>query len=56
MALFKFVEAILNNKPINIYNNGEMKRDFTYIDDIVKGIRLLIDQIPNNLANITKLE
>ena len=56
MALFKFVEAILNNKPINIYNNGEMKRDFTYIDDIVKGIRLLIDQIPNNLDNITKLE
>ena len=56
MALFKFVEAILNNKPINIYNNGEMKRDFTYIEDIVKGIKLLIDQIPNNLANITKLE
>ena len=46
MAYFKFVSAILNNKPIDIYNNGEMYRDFTYVDDLVRGIRLLIDVIP----------
>ena len=33
-------------KPNDIYNNGEMKRDFTYVDDLVKGINLLIDCIP----------
>lgn len=38
MALFKFTQAILNGKPIDIYNNGLMSRDFTYIDDIVEGI------------------
>ena len=38
MALFKFVSGILNNKPIDIYNNGEMYRDFTYVDDLVYGI------------------
>ena len=48
MALFKFTEGILNNKKIDIYNNGKMYRDFTYIDDIVKGIQLLLNKIPNN--------
>jgi UDP-glucuronate 4-epimerase len=48
MALFKFTKGILNNKKIDIYNNGKMYRDFTYIDDIVKGIQLLLDKIPNN--------
>lgn len=38
MAMFIFTKAILQNKPINIFNNGEMERDFTYIDDIVDGI------------------
>ncbi|MCF6366606.1 MAG: NAD-dependent epimerase [Bacteroidales bacterium] len=38
MALFLFTKAILENKPINVYNNGNMMRDFTYIDDIVEGI------------------
>jgi UDP-glucuronate 4-epimerase len=46
MALFKFVEAILNDKPIDIYNHGEMYRDFTYVTDLVRGIRLLIDAAP----------
>ena len=46
MSLFKFVSAILNNRPIDIYNQGDMYRDFTYIDDVVWGIRLLIDIIP----------
>ena len=47
MALFKFTKGILNNKKIDIYNNGKMYRDFTYIDDIVDGIRMLINKIPN---------
>lgn len=44
MALFKFTKAILENRPIDIYNNGDLSRDFTYIDDIVEGI-LRIDQV-----------
>jgi UDP-glucuronate 4-epimerase len=48
MALFKFTKAILENKKIDIYNNGKMYRDFTYIDDIVNGIHLLINKVPNN--------
>jgi len=47
MALFKFTKGILKNKKIDIYNNGKMFRDFTYIDDIVSGINLLIRKVPN---------
>ena len=47
MALFKFTKGILANKKIDIYNNGKMYRDFTYIDDIVNGIQLLINKAPN---------
>ena len=47
MALFKFTKAILNNEPIDIYNNGNMKRDFTYIDDIVTGILRCLAKAPN---------
>jgi UDP-glucuronate 4-epimerase len=46
MALFKFTKAILNGDPIEVYNHGDMARDFTYVDDLVHGIRLLIDAIP----------
>lgn len=46
LALFKFVDAILDGRPIDIYNHGEMYRDFTYVDDLVRGIRLLIDAVP----------
>ena len=49
MALFKFTNLILNSKEIEIYNNGDMKRDFTFVDDLVKGIELLIDKIPDKL-------
>jgi len=48
MALFKFTKGILANKKIDIYNNGKMYRDFTYIDDIVNGIESLINKVPNN--------
>jgi UDP-glucuronate 4-epimerase len=46
MALFKFTKGILEETPIDIYNNGDMWRDFTYIDDLVRGIRLLINATP----------
>ncbi|NIZ14674.1 NAD-dependent epimerase/dehydratase family protein [Phaeobacter sp. HF9A] len=46
MALFKFTKAILAGEPIDIYNHGNMKRDFTFIDDLVSGIRLLVDAVP----------
>ncbi len=46
LALFKFVKAGLNGESIDVYNNGEMARDFTYVTDLVRGIRLLIDTPP----------
>lgn len=46
MALFKFTRAILAGEAIEIYNHGEMWRDFTYVDDLVRGIRLLMDVAP----------
>ena len=44
MAMYIFAKSILNNKPIKVFNNGNMKRDFTYIDDIINGIRSSIDK------------
>ena len=46
MALFKFTRGILEGTPIDIYNHGDMFRDFTYVTDLVRGIRLLIDAVP----------
>ncbi len=46
MALFKFTKGILEGTPIDIYNNGDMFRDFTFVTDLVRGIRLLIDAAP----------
>lgn len=46
LALYKFVDAILDDRPIDIYNHGDMYRDFTYVEDLVRGIRLLIDAVP----------
>ena len=46
MALFKFTKGILEGTPIDIYNHGEMYRDFTYVEDLVRGIALLIDTPP----------
>ena len=47
MALFKFTNAILNGDTIDVYNSGNMSRDFTYIDDLVHSICLLIDSAPS---------
>lgn len=46
MALFIFTKAILEGRQIDVYNNGHMKRDFTYVDDIVSGIRGVLDTPP----------
>ncbi len=46
MAYFKFTDAILKDRPIDVYNHGNMYRDFTYVGDLVWGIRLLIDAVP----------
>ena len=46
MAYYKFTKAILNGDPIDVYNNGVMKRDFTYIDDIVEGVVRVMDKTP----------
>lgn len=46
MAYFSFVKDILSGTPIKVFNHGEMKRDFTYVDDIVRSISQLIDKIP----------
>ena len=46
MALYKFVQAILNDRPVDIYNHGDMARDFTYVGDLVRAIALLIDTPP----------
>ena len=47
MALFLFTKAILENKPIDVFNYGKMQREFTYIDDIVEGVVRVIDNIPH---------
>ncbi|MGB5982869.1 MAG: NAD-dependent epimerase/dehydratase family protein [Nonlabens sp.] len=49
MAIYLFADAITNNKPIKVFNNGNLSRDFTYIDDIVEGITATImKDLPNN--------
>lgn len=48
MAHFKFTKAILNGDPINIYNHGDMRRDFTFIDDLTASILALIDVVPGS--------
>jgi len=54
MALFKFTKSIIKGEPIDIYNKGEMYRDFTYIDDIIKSIIALTSVPPKNKKNIDK--
>lgn len=51
MALFLFTKAILDDKPINVFNHGNMVRDFTYVDDIVEGVKRVIENIPKQVNN-----
>jgi len=46
MALFKFTRAILAGEPIDVYNHGDMRRDFTYVDDIASGVVRVLDRVP----------
>lgn len=46
MAYYKFANAIMSNRPIDVYNHGNMRRDFTYVDDIVDGITSILSQPP----------
>lgn len=46
MATFKFTQAIVAGRPIDVYNHGDMRRDFTYVDDIVDGVVRVLDRVP----------
>ncbi len=48
MALYLFTKAIIEGKPIQVFNNGEMKRDFTYVDDIVEGVYRVMKNVPTS--------
>lgn len=50
MAYFSFTKAILEGRPIDIYNHGDMKRDFTYVDDVVEGVIRVLDKVPSGYA------
>ena len=54
MALFDFTKSIIEEKPIKLFNNGDMVRDFTYVDDIVQGVGLVIDRI-NEKSDINEI-
>ena len=51
MAYFKFVDAIANDRPIQVYNHGKMQRDFTYIDDVIEGVVRVLRHLPQPLAD-----
>jgi UDP-glucuronate 4-epimerase len=51
MAYFSFTEKILAGRPIDVFNHGQMERDFTYIDDIVEGVVRVMDTIPQPQAS-----
>ena len=50
MAYFLFTDAILNNRPIKVFNHGKMRRDFVFVDDLIEAIRRLIDVPPTRAA------
>ena len=51
MAYYKFTKAVMEEKPIDVFNYGKMRRDFTYIDDIIEGIMRLLSKIPESKSN-----
>jgi UDP-glucuronate 4-epimerase len=54
MALFLFTKAMVEGKPINVFNYGNMARDFTYVDDIVEGVSRLVSKTPGRNENMNK--
>ncbi|MCL4111984.1 UNVERIFIED_CONTAM: hypothetical protein GTU68_062415, partial [Idotea baltica] len=55
MALFLFTDAILSGRPINVFNEGKMRRDFTFVDDVVEGIVRVIENVPQDDETIQEL-
>ena len=51
MAAYKFAKAIFDGQPISVFNNGDMKRDFTYVDDTVAGVMAALDKVPSDHDN-----
>lgn len=51
MAYFKFVDAIASGRPIDVYNHGQLQRDFTYIDDVIEGVMRVLQQPPKTEAS-----
>ena len=56
MALFLFTKAILHGRPIDVFNHGRMRRDFTYIDDIVEGVLRVADRVPQPRPDLEDFE
>jgi UDP-glucuronate 4-epimerase len=56
MALFKFVEATLNGEPIDVYGQGRMQRDFTYVEDLVESIARLVDVVPGEANRVPGID
>ncbi|SDK79857.1 UDP-glucuronate 4-epimerase [Modicisalibacter muralis] len=56
MAMFKFTKNVLEGKPIDVYNHGEMSRDFTYIDDIVESVVRIMEVIPQYRENLAYIK
>ena len=56
MALFLFTKAILEDKPIDVFNYGNMQRDFTYVDDIVEGVIRVLDNVPQPNPELSNVE
>lgn len=56
MALFLFTKAILAGEPINVFNEGRMQRDFTFVDDIVEGILAVLDRPPSDDASFDRMD
>ena len=56
MALFLFTQAILEGRPIEIFNNGDMQRDFTYVDDIAQGVVGVLDRAPQPNAAFDRID
>ncbi len=54
MALFLFAKAMLEGRPIDVFNHGKMRRDFTYIDDIVEGVIRVLDRVPKTNPGFDK--
>lgn len=52
MALFKFTDAILEGQPLDVYGEGRMARDFTYVDDLVEAVVRLVDAVPNEAGRV----